>query len=65
MVTGGISVYLENLMGILYMWQSRVENVHYSRSQLLRKMRLKLGVIFAYLVTFRYEHELRSFSAVA
>ena len=37
------------------MWQSWVENVHYSRSQLLRKTRLYL-----YLATFRYE--LRSFS---
>ena len=37
------------------MWQSRVENVHYSGSQLLRKTCLKLGVICAYLATFRYE----------
>jgi hypothetical protein len=51
---------VEEMIFDMDMWQSPVENVHYSGSQLLRKMRLKFGVIFAFLATFRYE--LRSLS---
>jgi hypothetical protein len=37
------------------MWQSQGENEHYSGRKLLRKTRLKLGVMFAFVSNFIFE----------
>ena len=47
-----LKILITTTLKAMHVWQSRVENEHYSGCKLLRKMRLKLGVI---LTTFAFE----------